>query len=107
MEILSEQIVGQGTMIFEIILFFIVEILVGVLMSLIFTFMVFDDNKIAGIAIGVLIAALVSIPICKCIDKPHKEYKAIISEDTLFYDIYNEYEVINQEGKIFTLIKKE
>ena len=35
------------------------------------------------------------------------EYKATISQDANFYDIYGNYEIVGQEGSIFTLREKE
>lgn len=39
--------------------------------------------------------------------KPHKEYQVIIDEKTTFHEIYDKYDVVKQEGYIYTLVDKE
>lgn len=64
-----------------------------------------------GCAIGVFVAIVilaVGLRISETpIYKEVPEYEVIINEDTLFYDILNNYDIIEQRDKIFVLRDKD
>lgn len=63
-----------------------------------------------GCMIGVFIALVMLALGLKCSETPiYKEvpiYEVIINEDTLFYDILDKYNIIEQRGQIFVLQEK-
>lgn len=58
-----------------------------------------------GISVGAILV-VISIVLLAA-RTPHKEYKVIIDEKTTFHEIYDKYDVIKQEGYIYTLVDKE
>ena len=109
-EILSQNTVSDAApgMVFAIIMFLC---FVGFILSL---------SLIVGACDNKSIAALISssfLLICFCLmcgfciwrqvnPEIHTEYKVLIDDTASWHDIYNKYEIIDQEGKIYTIKEK-
>jgi hypothetical protein len=79
-----------------------------------FAFLVADYDKwqmgILGSAIGALIGIIVFVGTISATAKPvayETQYKVTIEESVSMTDFYEHYEVIDQEGKIFTVMERE
>lgn len=59
------------------------------------------------ITIGAALALVSIVLLATNTSTTHKEYKVIIDEKTTFHEIYDKYDVIKQEGYIYTLVDKE
>ena len=87
----------------------------AVVFSLIIVFLIdsiVSKEKMAVVLLSVLAILLLGIIIFLVIysykEKPSgiKEYKATISEEANFVEIYDRYEIVSQEGKLYTLRDK-
>lgn len=87
----------------------IIIFILGILAIIVCIYFINDDDDpsfgmsfclILGIA--VVIGCFHSKPVYREVT----QYEVIISEDTPFYDIYNNYDVIEQRGEIFILQEK-
>ena len=69
---------------------------------------IIDDGPDFGMSFAFILG--IAVVICcfhtKPIYREIPQYEVIISEDTSFYDIYNNYDVIEQRGEIFILQEK-
>ena len=54
---------------------------------------------VLGLAIGIVVGIFAN--------KPHEQYKISISENVSFVEFYEKYEIVDQEGSIFTVREKD
>lgn len=90
---------------------FIICIIFGGIGFIIFAILGIKERFFAGgCMIGVFIALVMLAIGLKCAETPIykevSEYEVIINEDTSFYDILNNYDIIDQRDKIFVLRDK-
>lgn len=67
-----------------------------------------DTRFCTGLVLGIigLITGSILLAIAFA-TPPHKEYQVIIDKNTKFYELYDKYDVVKQEGYIYTLVDKE
>lgn len=63
----------------------------------------FIFSILAGVAIGALIAMLLTAKELP----PKTHYQVVVDKDVNFVEFTNKYEVIEQEGAIYTVVEKE
>ena len=78
-------------------------IAMGIILFINFIYLVINDDW-AGSTIGILLFAivLVLIGVFAMKDRQYPIIKATINEETSWQDINNKYELIEQEGRIYT-----
>ena len=66
-------------------------------------------DTIVGVVVGAIIGAVIRGSLACTITVPTGtyEYQVIISEDVNFVEFNEKYEIIKQEGKIYTVVLKE
>ena len=82
----------------------------GIVVGIIFTIMYGDRvGIIAGSVLGVLFGILLGVTLgseCAIPTKYETQYKVIISDEVPMNDFLARYEIIDQEGKIYTVKEK-
>lgn len=86
----------------------IVIFIFGILALIACIYFIIDDGPDFCMSFAFILG--IAVVICcfhtKPVYKEISQYEVIISEDTSFYDIYNNYDVIEQRGEIFILQEK-
>lgn len=103
-EVLSQEVIkaDSGSAILAIVIGSLVAILIIVLGIV----AIYDEEPIMLIPIGlmsILAALFITIGISELNEKPYTEYKVLISDDVSWNEFNEKYEVIEQEGKIYTI----
>lgn len=109
-EVLSEEFISTSLSPLEItvlgvLLFF------GIAMSLILLFMSISDTHIGGcITSAILIITFLFLvgAVAHKVANPtgYTEYQVLIDDDVKWKDLYENYEIIDQQGKIYTIKEK-
>ena len=86
----------------------IIFCILGILAIIICVYFIIDEGPSFCISACLVLGILVIISCfhTKPVYREIPQYEVIISEDTSFYDIYNNYDVIEQRGEIFILQEK-
>ena len=105
-EILTEEVVYNNLFPFWFILALAVAIVVAILVSL----ATIDTYPVLGFSLlPVVLGAFVIIWLSPIQDKnsiDHIEYKVTISDDVSFTEFNEKYEILEQDGKIYTVREK-
>ena len=104
MDILSSQEINVCSSSFILIIIGTIALIVGI-----FTIVDGIEGKDWRILFGVIaiILGLTTISKSFYIEETYTEYKAIIHESANFHAVMDEYEILSQEGKIYTVRKKD
>lgn len=102
----SKQVVASTS--FNWIVFIIFVIVVTIFMSIVSWIDVKDIfvGAIVGLLTGVVIGGFLGIMFGKPTEY-ETQYKITISDEVKMNDFYEKYEIINQDGKIFTVREKQ
>lgn len=90
-----------------IIVFFIIA-LIGSIIFFIVTIVSEEDAWLSGIILSVLIGLIIGAGCGSCFfANEETQYKVLISEEVSMTEFNERYEIIDQEGQIFTIREKE
>lgn len=113
MEILDTQIITTVTGGFNVPVFLIIVFL-SCIIGLIFGTYYGDDEFgpisgtllgcFVGLLVGAFLGAVGSTPI---VEKTEVQYKVTLSDEVSLNDFLERYEILEQEGKIYTIVEKE
>lgn len=111
MTILNEttELIQEGyTWGFDFSFWNIIIFILGILALIVCIYFIIDEGPSLGISFAFIlgIAVVIGCFHSKPVYREIPQYEVIISEDTSFYDIYNNYDVIEQRGEIFILREK-
>lgn len=113
MEILDTQIVTTFTGGFNVPIFlatFFMFCIIGLILGVCLGDNDFDSicgtllGCLVGLVIGALLGAASSTPI---VEKTEIQYKVTLSDEVSLNDFLERYEILEQEGKILTIVEKE
>ena len=109
-EVLSQNTVSDAApgIAFAILMFLC---LVGFVLSLYLMIASYDNASLGGFILGtvflIAICGACGFSIWKQTNpETYVEYKVLIDDTASWHDIYNKYEIIDQEGKIYTIKEK-
>ena len=93
---------------FTILLFFVIGIITGICIFVDWTDLLLSIvmSGLIGIIVGAIVGALLGAAFANpssCIS----EYKVILSDNVLMSEFTDKYEIINQEGRIYTVREKD
>ena len=109
-EVLSQNTVSDAAPGFVFALLMIM-CFVGFVGALYLMVAAYDDASLGGFIFGtvlfIIICGMSGFAIWKQTNpETHVEYKVLIDDTASWHDIYNKYEIIDQEGKIYTIKEK-
>ena len=86
----------------------IIFCILGILAIIFCIYLIIDEgpNSLISLCLILGIAVVIGCFHSKPVYREIPQYEVIINEDTSFYDIYNNYDVIEQRGEIFILQEK-
>ena len=92
-----------------LVLFFlgVAIILIGICLVSDYSGTTSNVTGVGCITIGAVLAFVSIVLLTTNTSTTHKEYEVIIDEKTTFHEIYDKYDVVKQEGYIYTLVDKE
>lgn len=90
---------------------FIVVAVLTTIGFLFFTMVIFDPDTskgvVAAVSISIIVGLGVGSVIARFANDPVPQYKVMISEEVPMIGFYEKYEIIDQEGLIFTVREKD
>ena len=106
-EVLSEQVIqnDSGAAISAIV----IGAMLAVLTIILGIIVIYDETPIMLFPISIMLivgAVFIAAGIGELNTKPYTEYKVLISDEVSWNEFNERYEVINQEGKIYTIKEK-
>lgn len=105
-EVLNREPIKDLNMHYAIPCWSIALIIFVILIFLLFAFDYAEELFLVLVMIEFIVVMLLTCTYCKQ-ETGRYRYEVTINDDVSFKDIYENYEIVDQEGKIYTLIDKE